>query len=182
MTIQILALLQQTDHRTDPAQLTAPTTARHHLPQQGPCLYVPPQQQSSRSTRDDQQCDSTQSEQPRLRGNGLDARLGKAQPPLHIATAGLTPRTARIFCHGLLRCRGPIRHHIPEAPLALGIALAIHGHPQRLMVLRTIEQASQCTTACIAHKAQRVELAPPSSKTDFGAFVDPNDKGHPQRR
>ena len=41
MLIESWLLMEQTTHRTDQAQLTAPTAARHHMSQQGPHLLVP---------------------------------------------------------------------------------------------------------------------------------------------
>ena len=56
MLIESWLLMEQTTHRTDQAQLTAPTAARHRTSQQGPRLLVPPQQQPGRQTCHDQQC------------------------------------------------------------------------------------------------------------------------------
>jgi hypothetical protein len=117
-----------------------PRRLRRHPPQQRTCLRVTPQQQPGRQTCNDQQRDSTPSAQPRPRRDLLAPHVSKAQPPLHIAKARLTPRAACLFCQGLLRLIGPIGHHIP---LALGIPLATHGHPQRLRGPLTAPQASQ---------------------------------------
>ena len=55
MVIQPGLLVEQTDHRTDHAQLTAAATTRRDPTQQGTGLLVSPQQQPSCETCDDQQ-------------------------------------------------------------------------------------------------------------------------------
>jgi hypothetical protein len=55
--IQPWFLLEQTDHRTDQAQLTMSATARRHSLQQGTRLLVPLQQQPCCQTHHDQQRD-----------------------------------------------------------------------------------------------------------------------------
>ena len=132
MVIQSWLLLEQRDHRTDQAQLTAPVPARCHPPQQGARLFVPPQQQPRCQTHHDQQRDGKQGKQARPRRDLLDARLGKAQPPFCIAKSRLTSGTTRILRHGLRAGYGRLatKYHMPHVPWRIpGTA---HRHPQRL--------------------------------------------------
>ena len=131
MGIQRWLLVEQTDHGTDQAQRTAASATRDDPPPHDTGVLVPSQPQPCCQARNDQQRESKQGKQARPRHALLPTGLGKAQPPCRLAKARLTARSMGLFCHGLLGRIGPIGHHIPASPVAMGSPLPTHRHPQR---------------------------------------------------
>jgi hypothetical protein len=97
MVIQPRVLVEQTEHRTDQAQLTAAVTVRRHPTQPGRRLRALPQQQPTRQADDHQQGDGSQSKPVRLGAALLDPGVGKAQPPFRIPQARLAASTAGVL-------------------------------------------------------------------------------------
>src|SRR5262245_40770214 len=173
---QTFILLQQAHHGTHYTQVPPSTAARGDTAQQGHCPRASRRQQLYSQTHHYQQCQGKQGKYPRPGVDVFDAGLGKAQLPLGIAKALLTPKPPRVLRCGRVGPAAAIGDQVPRVPLALVVARPTQRDPQAVRGTGTIGPPSQSAPTRIAGKAQGAEWTPLALKIDLGAALDPNDE------